>query len=760
MLASFSRDNMTLYICALRNPDVGGGLKAELFYKDPAEAERFVERWNGTGTGIYDCVGRLRDGARRRCKEEVVALEQLVIDLDLKNMVETHEAVLQALRGLVLPPSEIRDSGNGLHAVWRLKEPVIDAAGLDQAETTMKRLATLLAGDQAPTHRAALLRRPGSDNTKGGFRRPCRVLESTGAIYDIGEFGDLFDLYSGRPLLHYKQPAEAPVDSKSKANGTIFDGEWKGPVDVEARLAAMRYGGTDGTSVNDTQKSVIPALLRRAIHPDDVIETVVNATMDMARRAGLNWSREVELKTVTARCLSGVNLLQGDYDASTGEIPAWLAGEFHEAWTAALSQGKKPALSRNRSGWHVRSYPLIGGEDKSKGEGVKDERKRRVTIKPYVPINPADLPPRRYLYARHYQRRVVSGTVAPGGTGKTSKGMVEAVALATCRNLLGEQPEERCRVWLHNGEDSIEELYRRIVAICQHYEIPQQELEGWLFVTSGTEMGLKVANGYNELKIDNVLIEDITRTILDNAIDVFIVDPLVTLHSVPESDNGKMDTVIRIFTRIADLCECSIDVAHHTRKLPAGSYEHTVDDARGASAIRDAVRSLRILNVMSAAEAAQLGMDEFERLSYFRVDQGKANTVPPAKKATWHKFENVALPNGDNVGVVTAWERPDATPTGKAEAERRADRVFLELLDRFQNEGRFVNHRAGPGSAPTTFAKEPEAKTAKITKDMLADAMRRLFSAGAIKAEDYGRPDRPHQRLVRASPPTGLYEMD
>jgi RecA-family ATPase len=756
---------MLNYICALRNQDVGGGLKADLFYKDAVEAERFVERWNGSGTGIYDCVGRLRDGARRRCKEEVVALEQLVIDLDLKNITESRDAVLDALRSLALPPSEIRDSGNGLHAVWRLKESVIDAAGLDQAEAIMKRLAALLAGDQAPTHRAALLRRPGSDNTKGGFHRPCHVLVSTNAVYDVGEFEDLFDLYADRALLNFKQPAEAPADSKSKTNGAQVSVDWTGPVDVEARLAAMRYGGTNGSSVNDTQKSVIPALLWRAIHPDEVIERVVDATMQMAQRDGLNWNRIEEIQAVAARCLSGLSLLQKDYDATTGEIPRWLAGEFHAAWTAALKQGRKPALSRNRAGWYVRSYSLnttteeAGGNDtEKKPEEPKD--KRRVILKPFVPINPANLPPRRYLYARHYQRRVVSGTVAPGGTGKTSKGMVEAVALATCRNLLGEQPEERCRVWLHNGEDSLEELYRRIVAICQHYEIPQQELEGWLWVTSGTEMGLKVANGYNELKIDNALIEDITRTILDNAIDVFIVDPLVTLHSVPESDNGKMDTVIRIFTRIADLCECSIDVAHHTRKLPAGTYEHTVDDARGASAIRDAVRSLRILNVMSASEASQLGMDEFERLSYFRVDQGKANTVPPAKKATWHRFENVPLPNGDNVGVVTAWERPDATPSGKAEAERKAEQVFLGLLDRFWNEGRFVNHRGGPSFAPPNFAKEPEAKIAKVTKDGLAEAMRRLFSAGAIRAEDYGRPDRPHQRIVRTSPLTSPHDVD
>jgi hypothetical protein len=32
--------------------------------------------------------------------------------------------------------------------------------------------------------------------------------------------------------------------------------------------------------------------------------------------------------------------------------------------------------------------------------------------------------------------------------------MVEGVAMATARNLLGEQPTERLRVWFHNGEDT------------------------------------------------------------------------------------------------------------------------------------------------------------------------------------------------------------------------------------------------------------------------------------------------------------------
>jgi len=67
---------MTLYICALRNPDIGGGLKAELFYTDPAQADRFVERWNCSGTGIYDCVGRLRDGLLVAIAKTIAAFEE------------------------------------------------------------------------------------------------------------------------------------------------------------------------------------------------------------------------------------------------------------------------------------------------------------------------------------------------------------------------------------------------------------------------------------------------------------------------------------------------------------------------------------------------------------------------------------------------------------------------------------------------------------------------------------------------------------
>jgi hypothetical protein len=334
--------------------------------------------------------------------------------------------------------------------------------------------------------------------------------------------------------------------------------------------------------------------------------------------------------------------------------------------------------------------------------------------------------------------------------GKSSNDMVEAIAMATCRNLLGEQPEERLRIWYHNGEDPRDEIDRRLVAICQHYKILQQELQGYLWTTSGTEFPLRVAKGYAELKIDTVLVHEISAAIDENQIDVAIFDPLVTLHSVSEVDTVKMDTVIRTFAGIADGNDCAIEIAHHVRKPAAGTNnDYDVHDIRGVAAITDAVRAARVLNRMNEKDAESAGCGEAERLSRFRVDRAKGN-YSPACVATWRQFINVELVNGDEVGVVAPWDFPgQGTPSPEKDAaDRKAEQVFLQLLDKLTAQGVSVNASSGPASAPARFAKEKEAREAKISKAALAAAMSRLFEAGRIRTEPYGRSDRSSRKLV------------
>jgi hypothetical protein len=736
------------YVCSLPNPGTKGVVR-EFFYPDDTEgrvrAEEFAQRENKPGRGVYDCIGVLQDGAKSRCKDTVAALDQIIVDLDLKNIVQSRDAALQCIRELVLRPSEIRDSGFGLHLIWYLKEPIEDSDGLAQAETIMKQLVALLAGDPLPTHRAALLRRPGSDNTKEETPRPYAVLEEGGPAYDITELAEMLDLYGGRSLLTCK---EAP-----KANGHAKHGSFdKAFVDVVERFAAMTFKGPGDSKVHATQLACTASLMRSGCDLDYAVAEVLSATQRAVagdRRASKwDWSEEEHI--IRGMCADFVN-------KKHPELYILLSDKHRRQWEAALGSGKKPRLvfSKGPIGWHVRglSRGEQGAPESPAGESGNGTASPAApfVLRPFAPFDPAKLPPREFLFGKHYQRRVVGGTVAPGDFGKTSLCMVEQVSMATARNLLGEQPNERLRVWYHNGEDSLEELNRRLAAICQHYAIPQSELSGWFFMTSGNEVPLRVAKGYSNLVINTSLIENINNQIGENKIDVATFDPLVTLHGVPENDTGKMDTVVRIFAGIADQQNCAVELSHHTRKLMAGSTaDYSVDDMRGAGAVKDAMRAVRMLNRMAPKDAEDVGIPEHERAAYFRLDRVKGNNSRPAL-ATWRRFINVTLPNTDEVGVVAPWEFPGqgAPPSSeKTAAERKVEQVFLTLLTRFTTEGRIVNDRPGAGNAPNLFAQEPEAKLAKVGKRPLAEAMRRLFRTGKIRCEPYGRDKRPSYRLI------------
>jgi hypothetical protein len=301
--------------------------------------------------------------------------------------------------------------------------------------------------------------------------------------------------------------------------------------------------------------------------------------------------------------------------------------------------------------------------------------------------DPREIPPRKWLYGRHYVRGYVTATIAPAGLGKTSLALVEAVAMATGRNLLGVGVPRRLRVWYWNGEDPIEEIERRVAAICLHYGISAQEIAGQLFVNSGRDTRIIVAEKKGEaVVVAAPLVQALAAEIREHGIDVLIIDPFVSSHGVPENDNGAIDRVAKTWALdIADPCRCAVELVHHVRKPPAGaSSDYAVDDARGAVSLIGAARSARVLNFMSKEDADKLSIDARERLRYFRVDDGKRNMAPPAEGAVWRKLVSVALGNAtaddpeDWVQVVTAWTMPgifdglQPADLGKVQAAIRA----------------------------------------------------------------------------------------
>jgi hypothetical protein len=481
----------------------------------------------------------------------------------------------------------------------------------------------------------------------------CRHIEETNIACDVSEFEDLFDLYGDQAQLHYKP----------KARGNGHNDEWTDESDgsrSSTDIEAMRYQGNPGMN------EVFLAHMGSSLCKGDTVAETIERIVEAADR----------------NCGNDPNRARWRHDLA--EKATWwiekhpeflytaLSRELLEAWNRA--EGKKRRLVwKNGKGLEVRGYGTNESDDREPREGPKEEspkenKPQRIRLLPYDAPDRTLIPRRSWLYGFHYMRRIVSATVGPGGIGKSSLGLIEAISMAIGRDLFGkEELEKPLRVWYHNGEDPRDEINRRIAAICIRFGVDEQEVRKNMFVTCGLDMPIKVARGTTEVKLDKVLRADIIGVIQDEKIDVAIFDPLITMHSTSESLSVTMDPVIReVFAAIAHDTNIAVELAHHTRKKGVGQDEFTAADARGSSTIGDAVRAMRVANPMAKEEAEGFGIDELERENYFRVTRGKANMVRRGA-SQWYRFDNVTLPNGnpeqdipgDDVGVLSAWVPPD-----------------------------------------------------------------------------------------------------
>jgi AAA domain len=277
---------------------------------------------------------------------------------------------------------------------------------------------------------------------------------------------------------------------------------------------------------------------------------------------------------------------------------------------------------------------------------------------PFVWRDPLTIPPRPWVYGRHMIRKQVSVTVAPGGVGKSSLTLVEAICLASGRQLLGEWvPHDCLTAWVYNLEDPRDELNRRVIGAMIHHGVKPEEVEGRLYLDTGRERPLCTAIDIRgEVIIVRPEMDALAAALTERKIDVLIVDPFVSSHRVSENSSGAIDLVAKEWARLADRCNCAIELVHHTRKT--GGVDATTEDGRGSSALLSAARSGRVLNKMHDEDRAKAGV-ESDPATYFGIDRDKANLAPSGVRQ-WVRMASVDLGQGDHVGVAERWTWPDA----------------------------------------------------------------------------------------------------
>jgi hypothetical protein len=284
------------------------------------------------------------------------------------------------------------------------------------------------------------------------------------------------------------------------------------------------------------------------------------------------------------------------------------------------------------------------------------------SVGPYQFPDEKDIPIWSWLYGRHLLRGTVTGTAASGGTGKSSLAIVEALAITSGKELLGEMIPFPMRVLLINLEDDRNAMDKRIAAAMKLHNLTKEDIGDRLFVIAKGERKIKMAkrgpNGGVEL--NDKTFAWLTNYIIEHRIDVTSIDPLVKTHGLNENDNEQMSALVEIIEDVALRGNCAVSLWHHTRK--SNGSEASVDSARGASSFVDACRRVRVLETMSKAEAEKLAINKERHRFYFKEYNGKLNFSPPIDKVKWYELFNIEIKNhptfGDEVGAVNSFS-PD-----------------------------------------------------------------------------------------------------
>lgn len=167
------------------------------------------------------------------------------------------------------------------------------------------------------------------------------------------------------------------------------------------------------------------------------------------------------------------------------------------------------------------------------------------------------------------------------------------------------------------------------------------------------------------MEIAHPVVSGIIRRVRELGIGLITVDPFVNCHEVTEQDNAQVQFVGRQWARIAHEGNCAVELIHHTRKGSGQNGEPSADDLRGASALANLARSVRMVVKMSPDEAKNARVDDRRR--FFRVVPGaKSNMALPPAEGIWRELVTIDLGNGtalhpaDHVQAAMRWSWPEA----------------------------------------------------------------------------------------------------
>jgi RecA-family ATPase len=343
-----------------------------------------------------------------------------------------------------------------------------------------------------------------------------------------------------------------------------------------------------------------------------------------------------------------------------------------------------------------------------------------------------DPPPREWAVPDRFPLRNVSLFGGEGGIGKTILLMQLGGASVLGKDWVQTLPEVGPFLYF-NAEDEEPELRRRLAAIAKHYGASLSELERDYHIVS--RFAKDAVLGYadrNRLIRPTALFEELKQAAHDIQPTLIGLDTSADVFGGNEIDRTQVRQFIGLLRALAIAGNSGVILSTHPSLTGASSGS----GLSGSTAWHNSVRARAYLT----SEASEDGQDTGLRQLDF-----KKNNYGPISTSVTLQWKAIGA-----AGVYV----PVSSVGGldKVAADAKAEQLFLDLLRRYEKQGREVSHKVGPSYAPALFAKEEAAQKLAAKADRrrktLEAAMNRLFEAKKIRSDTYGRPSRPNNKIV------------
>jgi RecA-family ATPase len=316
-------------------------------------------------------------------------------------------------------------------------------------------------------------------------------------------------------------------------------------------------------------------------------------------------------------------------------------------------------------------------------------------------------------------------TTGHGAIGKSLLELMRAVAHVLGKPWLG-MPVRQGPAMYINAEDDADELHRRLEAILRHYGAKFSDIVGGLhllsYVGEDCLLGIPDTDGI-------VRPTDLFQRILADAIKIapvsVMIDTLTDVYAGDEIDRNQTTQFVKLLQHMAIKARCwllswRIPATRVWLQAPASQAQPvgTIRCARGSICARPPQRKAR----RSIAMCAKFN---------------SSRTITAAKATA---FKSAGKP---------ASSCPKALPRpSKGSRDRDDDHRFLDLLAKYEGQGRKLSHKAAAKDyAPRVFA----AEKGGIGIKRFEQAMERLFERKEIHVAPHGPASRGWSHIAQGA---------